>query len=47
MKKYQRIALITFSMVFMTLYSVNILTEAKKKTPYFPVKYTMQKTNKS
>lgn len=38
MKKYQRITLITFSMVFMTLYSVNIIAEAKKRNPNFPVK---------
>jgi hypothetical protein len=44
MKKWQRITLISFSMVFMTLYSVNIIAEAKKKLPYFPNKYAMKKT---
>lgn len=44
MKKWQRVTLITFSMVFMTLYAANIVAEAKKKSPPISLKqtYTMQ-----
>ncbi len=35
MKKYERVALVTFSMIFMTLYAVNIIVPEKKALQSF------------